>query len=187
VTIDCQSSGRGLTVDDSDGVTLEGCTLRDVGGYGLKLQFADGLGLADVHAVENGRTGIELNTTDDPKLSNRETPLWGVDRCGGNERECVGGLALWPIDNDNDETVIAAEITGSSFTDEPVGVVAQNQGDFAVRLENNDIENDGVGLPEHTENPKDDPKGDAVRGAVDFQEYPANRSWTGSRESLCWR
>lgn len=68
VTIESQSSGRGLTVDDSDDVTLEGFTLREAGGYGLKLQFADGLHVEDIHAVENGRTGIDLNTTDDPTL-----------------------------------------------------------------------------------------------------------------------
>lgn len=159
VTIESQSSGRGLTVDDSDGVTLEGFTLREAGGYGFKLQFADRLHVEDVHAVENGRTGIDLNTTDDPTV----VDVASRDNDGGfgialrnlsgasvtaaeTNGNAWGGLALWPLANDNTASDISAEITDSSFTGEPVGVVAQYQGDFDVLLEKNDIEDNGVGI-----------------------------------------
>jgi len=159
VTIESQSSGRGLTVTDSDGVTLEGFTLREAGGYGLKLQFADGLHVEDVHAVESGKTGIDLNTTDDPTVVNVESR----DNSGGfgvalrnltgasvdaaeTNGNAWGGLALFPIDNDDNKTEVSAEITDSSFTGEPVGVLAQYQGTFDVLLEANDIEDNNVGV-----------------------------------------
>jgi nitrous oxidase accessory protein NosD len=159
VTIESQSSDRGLTVDDSDGVTLKGFTLRDAGGYGLKLQFSDGLRIEDVHAVENGKTGIDMNTTDDPTIVDVESRDTGggfgislrnlsgasIDAAETNGN-AWGGLALWPIDNDDNETVISARVTDSSFTDELVGVVAQYQGNFDVLLKHNDIENNGVGV-----------------------------------------
>jgi nitrous oxidase accessory protein NosD len=242
VTIESQSSGRGLTVDDSDDVTLEGFTLRGAGGYGLKLQFADGLRIEDVHAVGNGRTGIDLNTTGDPTVVAVESR----DNAGGfgialrnlsgasvddaeTNGNAWGGLALWPIDNSTNDTEVSAEITGSSFTDEPVGVVAQYQGDFDVRLEANDIEDNDVGVamsdqfgtvedaggvtltlnnitgndvgvdntgggeeltatcnywghpsgPDHADNPKNNSKGDAVRGDVDFQPWNTRRIGRG--------
>lgn len=159
VTIASQSSGRGLTVDNSDEVTLEGFTLRGAGGYGLKLQFADGLHIEDVHAVENGKTGIDLNTTDDPTVVDVESrdnesgfgiALRNLSGASVDDAEtngnAYGGLALWPIDNSDDETEVSAEITGSSFTDEPVGVVAQYQGAFDVRLAGNDIEDNDIGV-----------------------------------------
>lgn len=249
VTIESQSSGRGLTVDDSDDVTLEGFTLREAGGYGLKLQFADGLHVEDIHAVENGRTGIDLNTTDDPTLVGVESRdnnsgfgialrnLSGASiedaETNGND---WGGLALWPEDNDDNDTEVSAEITGSSFTDEPAGVTAQYQGDFDVLLEENDIEDNDVGIaisdqfgtvensggvtvtlnnitgndvgidntgggeeltatcnywghpsgPEHDDNPKKNPKGDAVQGDVDFQPWNTRRIGRGQNpENSC--
>jgi nitrous oxidase accessory protein NosD len=249
VTIESQSSGRGLTVDDSDGVTLEGFTLREAGGYGLKLQFSDDLRVDDVQAVENGRTGIDLNTTDDPTLVAVESRdndggfgvalrnLSGASiedaETNGNE---WGGLALWPTDNSGNDTVVSGEITGSSFTDEPVGVVAQYQGDFDVLLEENDIEDNDVGVamsdqfgtvenaggvtvtlnnitgndvgidntgggeevtatcnywghpsgPEHDENPKNNPRGDAVEGDVDFRPWNVRRIGRGENpENSC--
>lgn len=159
VIIESQSTGRGLTVDDADGVTLEGFTLREAGGYGFKLQFSDDLHVEDVQAVENGGTGIDLNTTDDPTLvaveSRANDSGFGIAlrnltgatvenvETNGNE---WGGLALWPIDNSTNETEVAGEITGSSFTDELAGVTAQYQGDFDILLEENDIEDNGVGV-----------------------------------------
>lgn len=249
VTIDSQSSARGVTVDDSDGVTLEGFTLREAGGYGLKLQFADELHVEDVRAVENGRTGIDLNTTDDPTVVDVESRdnasgfgialrnLTGasVDDAETNGNEW-GGLALWPIDNDDDASEVSAEITSSSFTDEPVGVVAQYGGTFDVRLESNDIEDNDVGVgisdqfgtvvdaggvavtlnnvtgndvgidntgggeeltatcnywghpsgPEHDDNPRNNPKGDAVEGDVDFQPWNTRRIGRGQNpENSC--
>ncbi|MBX0297855.1 right-handed parallel beta-helix repeat-containing protein [Haloarcula nitratireducens] len=159
VTIESQSSGRGLTVHESSAVTLEGFTLRGAGGYGLKLQFADELRVEDVHAVENGRTGIDLNTTDTPTVVDVESrdnnggfgvALRNLSEASVENIETTGnewgGLALWPIDNDDNESEISAEITDSSFTGEPVGVLAQYQGDFDVLLEENDIEDNDTGV-----------------------------------------
>jgi len=249
VTIESLSSGRGLTVDNSDGVTLEGFTLRGAGGYGFKLQFADALRVEDVHAVENGRTGIDLNTTADPTVvdveSRDNSSGFGValrNLSGASVNDAVtngndwGGLAMFPIDNDENETVVSGEITGSSFTDEPVGVVAQYQGDFDVLLEENDIEDNSVGVamsdqfgtvtnaggvtvtlnnitgndigvdntgggeelpatcnhwghptgPQHDDNPKNNPKGDAVEGDVDFQPWNTRRIGQGQNpENSC--
>lgn len=249
VTIESQSSGRGLTVDDSDGVTLEGFTLREAGDYGLKLQFAGGLRVEDVHAVGNGGTGIDLNTTNNPTLVDVESRnnsggfgvalrnLSGATVSGattsGND---WGGLALWPLDNGNNPSNISANITGSSFTGEPAGVVAQYQGGFDVLLEKNDIENNNVGVeisdqfgpvvnaggvtvtlnnitgnnvgvdntgggqrlpatcnywghptgPKHDDNPKNNPKGDAVKGDVEFQPWNTRRIGRGQNpESSC--
>ncbi len=242
VTIASQSSGRGLTVDESDNVTLEGFTLRDAGGYGLKLQFANGLHVEDVHAVQNGGTGIDLNTTDDPTLVNvgaRENAsgfgiglrnLAGASVNGADTSENAwGGLALWPVDNGGNETAVSGEVTDSSFTNEPVGVVAQYQGEFDVLLERNDIEDNGVGVaisdqfgtvshaggvtvtlnnitgndigidntgggeeltatcnywghptgPTYDDNPKNNPKGDAVTGDVDVRPWNTRRIGRG--------
>lgn len=147
-----------------------------------------------------------------------------------------GGLALWPEDNDDNDTEVSAEITGSSFTDEPAGVTAQYQGDFDVLLEENDIEDNDVGIaisdqfgtvensggvtvtlnnitgndvgidntgggeeltatcnywghpsgPEHDDNPKKNPKGDAVQGDVDFQPWNTRRIGRGQNpENSC--
>jgi hypothetical protein len=248
VTIQSQSSDRGLTVDNSDGVTLEGFTLRGAGGYGFKLQFANGLRLQDVQAAGNGETGIDLNTTDNPTLSgvkSRNNGGFGIalrNLSGASVNGAVtngngyGGLALWPVDNDSNSSNISASITGSSFTGEPAGVVAQYKGDFNVQIEKNDIENNnsgvaisdqfgtvvnaggvtvtlnnitgnGVGIdntdggeelpatcnywghptgPEHDENPKNNPKGDAVKGDVDFQPWNTRRIGRGQNpENSC--
>jgi len=231
VTISSQSSGRGLRVDQSNNVRLEGFTLSGAGDFGFKLQFSDGLRLQDVRAVNNGGTGIDLNTTDNPTVvgveSRNNSGGFGValrNLSGATVRSVAtsgnawGGLALWPIDNSDNPSNISANITGSSFTGEPAGVVAQYQGGFSVLLERNDIENNNTGVaisdqfgtvtnssgitvrlnniqgngtgidntgggevlpatcnywghptgPNHEHNPKNNPRGDAIEGDVEF-------------------
>ncbi|WP_418282517.1 right-handed parallel beta-helix repeat-containing protein [Halorubrum sp. DTA98] len=155
-TIESQSGGRGITVE-GDGVTLEGFTLDGAGGYGLKLQFASDLSLRDVHATNNGRTGIDLNKTDDPTLTDvvsrnndggmgialRDLEGATIEnaRTGSNG---WGGLALWAPSG---ESLLGTSVTGSTFENEQVaGVVVQYAGPFDASFEGNRIRDNGIGV-----------------------------------------
>lgn len=155
-TIDSQSGGRGLTVE-GDGVSLEGFTLENAGDYGFKLQFASDLSLEDVHAADNGGTGIDLNQTDDPTLrdvSSRNTDggmgialrnLSGATiESAHTEGNDWGGLALWAPDG---EYLEDTTITGSTFENEgAAGVIVQYGGPFDVTLEGNQIRDNAIGV-----------------------------------------
>lgn len=159
VTVVRAGGSRGLTVDDSDGVTLRGFTLRDTdpGHFGLKLQFSDDLHVEDVRAVDNGRTGIDLNATQSPTLVDVEARrndgagialrnLAGATvtnaTTGGN---AWGGLALWAPSG---EQLRDVTVTDSTFAGEPAaGLFAQYPGPFAgVAIQGNRIRENGIGV-----------------------------------------
>lgn len=160
VTIIRVGGSYGLQVRLSDNVTLEGFTVQDADsssfGYGLKLEHSDGLWVEDVHAIDNNRTGIDLNTTDNATLV--DVFAGGNGGAGiairnsqdvtvinaGTYGNAWGGLALWAPTG---ETLANVSVSDSRFSGEPAGVFAQHSGIFTdISLEGNSIESNSAGI-----------------------------------------
>lgn len=152
------ASNRGIDVDGVEDVRLEGFTVEESGSgvFGLKIQFVDGLDLEDVVARDNGRTGIDLNKVDNAVLLDTEAHGNGGVGIAVRDSDDVvvhraktrsnawGGLALWSMD---EEELTNVTITGSSFEDEPAGVLVQHGGAFEnIALEDNELSGNTVGL-----------------------------------------
>lgn len=195
-----KGAGSDLTVIDADeqatrgvnaefspsapnsGLRLIGFTLTGSSQFGVKLAFADGVVLHDVHATENARTGIDLNTVSDVRMFSVSSTDNGGNGIAIRNADGVkvldasvagnswGGLAFYAVGT---ETVSDVVITSSSFADEGKGIYFQYGGmdkytgiQIGVRGAGNTFASNGAGVlvEDHPTFGTPDASGIVIRG-----------------------